>query len=46
LQVPLVVRETPAIPGEVNAEAMLRDILDELRTKGPARWYKKTLRRS
>jgi len=29
----IAVRETPAILGEVNAEAMLRDILDELRSR-------------
>jgi DNA mismatch repair protein MutL len=28
------VRETPAILGEVNAKAMLRDILDELADQG------------
>ncbi|SHH65944.1 DNA mismatch repair endonuclease MutL [Marivita hallyeonensis] len=30
----VVVRETPAILGEVNAEALLRDILDELDDQG------------
>ncbi|WP_411892114.1 DNA mismatch repair endonuclease MutL [Yoonia sp. SDW83-1] len=30
----IAVRETPAILGEVNAEAMLRDILDELADQG------------
>lgn len=30
----VAVRETPAILGEVNAEAMLRDILDELEGEG------------
>ncbi|MQY41732.1 DNA mismatch repair endonuclease MutL [Epibacterium sp. SM1969] len=30
----VAVRETPAILGEVNAEAMLRDILDELADQG------------
>lgn len=30
----IAVRETPAILGEVNAEAMLRDILDELDDQG------------
>jgi DNA mismatch repair protein MutL len=30
----LAVRETPALLGEVNAEAMLRDILDELSDQG------------
>jgi len=30
----IAVRETPAILGEVNAEAMLRDILDELSDQG------------
>ena len=30
----VAVRETPAILGEVNAEAMLRDILDELTDQG------------
>ena len=30
----VVVRETPAILGEVNAEALLRDILDELHDLG------------
>ena len=30
----VAVRETPAILGEVNAEAMLRDILDELDDEG------------
>ena len=30
----IAVRETPAILGEVNAEAMLRDILDELADTG------------
>ena len=30
----IAVRETPAILGEVNAEAMLRDILDELSDEG------------
>ena len=30
----IVVRETPAILGEVNAEAMIRDILDELADMG------------
>ena len=33
----VVVRETPAILGEVNAEALLRDILDELDDLGEAR---------
>ena len=33
----VVVRETPAILGEVNAEALLRDILDELDDRGEAR---------
>lgn len=33
----VVVRETPAILGEVNAEALLRDILDELDDQGEAR---------
>ncbi|MFP7674772.1 DNA mismatch repair endonuclease MutL [Marivita sp. S0852] len=32
----VVVRETPAILGEVNAEALLRDILDELDDQGQA----------
>ncbi|TDL76019.1 DNA mismatch repair endonuclease MutL [Palleronia sediminis] len=32
----VAVRETPAILGEVNAEAMLRDILDELDDMGEA----------
>ena len=30
----IAVRETPAILGEVNAEAMIRDILDELEGEG------------
>lgn len=30
----IAVRETPAILGEINAEAMLRDILDELADQG------------
>ncbi len=30
----IAVRETPAILGEVNAEAMLRDVLDELADQG------------
>ncbi|MEJ6404736.1 DNA mismatch repair endonuclease MutL [Yoonia sp. 2307UL14-13] len=30
----IAVRETPAILGEINAEAMLRDILDELTDQG------------
>ena len=30
----IAVRETPAILGEVNAEAMIRDILDELTDQG------------
>ena len=30
----IAVRETPAILGEVNAQAMLRDILDELDDQG------------
>ncbi len=30
----IAVRETPALLGEVNAEAMLRDILDELHDEG------------
>ncbi|WP_439522124.1 DNA mismatch repair endonuclease MutL [Marivita sp.] len=33
----VVVRETPAILGEVNADALLRDILDELDDQGQAR---------
>ena len=33
----VVVRETPAILGEVNADALLRDILDELDDQGEAR---------
>ena len=33
----VVVRETPAILGEVNADALLRDILDELNDQGEAR---------
>ena len=33
----VVVRETPAILGEVNANALLRDILDELDDQGEAR---------
>ena len=33
----IAVRETPAILGEVNAEAMLRDILDELADTGGSR---------
>ena len=33
----VVVRETPAILGEVNAQALLRDILDELDDRGEAR---------
>ena len=32
----VVVRETPAILGEVNADALLRDILDELDDQGEA----------
>ena len=32
----IVVRETPAILGEVNADALLRDILDELDDQGEA----------
>jgi len=32
----VVVRETPAILGEVNSEALLRDILDELDDQGEA----------
>ncbi|MCK0151652.1 DNA mismatch repair endonuclease MutL [Marivita sp. S6314] len=32
----VVVRETPAILGEVNADALLRDILDELDDQGQA----------
>ncbi len=33
----VVVRETPAILGEVNSDALLRDILDELDDQGEAR---------
>lgn len=33
----VVVRETPAILGEVNSDALLRDILDELDEQGEAR---------
>ena len=32
----MVVRETPAILGEVNAERLLKDILDELDDQGEA----------
>ncbi|MFP7569223.1 DNA mismatch repair endonuclease MutL [Marivita sp. S2033] len=33
----IVVRETPAILGQVNAEALLRDVLDELDDQGETR---------